>query len=222
MVRGGVFALFLAVCATPAAADISAFFASVAFDKAASLDSGPGFGIRWGNSSKMIGGETSLMIARPSRTGSLGDESTTAIFYEGRLMINVPTGTAIAPFVGVGLGAITVLSTDIPTSLNDTKDAQAALSAVSDTQTNRALSYGGGARYALSDKASLRVDIRRYSVFSVTALAKDALINQGLDAVEGETGIEVPDAAADQVRDNAIEEKTVAHNEFSIGINFSF
>ena len=222
MVRGGVFALCLAVCATPAAADISAFFASVAFDEAASLDSGPGFGIRWGNSSKMIGGETSLMIARPSRTGSLGDESTTAIFYEGRLMINVPTGTAIAPFVGVGLGAITVLSTDIPTSINDTDAAQAALSAVSDTQTNRALSYGGGARYALSDKASLRVDIRRYSVFSVTALAKDALINQGLDAVEGETGIEVPDAAADQVRDNAIEEKTVAHNEFSIGINFSF
>ena len=217
MVRGGVFALFLAVCATPAAADISAFFASVAFDEAASLDSGPGFGIRWGNSSKMIGGETSLMIARPSRTGSLGDESTTAIFYEGRLMINVPTGTAIAPFVGVGLGAITVLSTDIPTSINDTKDAQAALSAVSDTQTNRALSYGGGARYALSDKASLRVDIRRYSVFSVTAL----VINQGLDAVEGETGIEVPEAAADQLN-NATQEKTVAHNEFSIGINFSF
>ena len=148
MVRGGVFALFLAVCATPAAADISAFFASVAFDEAASLDSGPGFGIRWGNSSKMIGGETSLMIARPSRTGSFGDESTTAIFYEGRLMINVPTGTAIAPFVGVGLGAITVLSTDIPTSINDTDDAQAALSAVSDTQTNRPVSYGGGGRYA--------------------------------------------------------------------------
>ena len=221
MVRGGVFALFLAVCATPTAADISAFFASVAFDETASLDSGPGFGVRWGNSSKMIGGETSLMIARPSRTGSLGEESTTAIFYEGRLMINVPTGTAIAPFAGVGLGAITVLSTDIPTSIQDT-DATAALSAVADTQTNRALSYGGGARYALSDKASLRVDIRRYSVFSVTSLTRDAFIDQGLDAVKSETGIEVPEGAADRLIDNTTEEKTVAHNEFSVGINFSF
>ena len=37
MVRGGVFALFLAVCATPAVADISAFFASVVFDETANL-----------------------------------------------------------------------------------------------------------------------------------------------------------------------------------------
>ena len=221
MVRGGVCALFLAICTTPATADISAYFASVAFDETASLESGPGFGVRWGNSSKVIGGETSLMIARPSRTGSLGDESTTAIFYEGRLMINVPTGTAIAPFVGIGLGAITVLSTDIPTSIDNT-DAQTALSAVADTQTNRALSYGGGVRYTLSDKASLRIDVRRYSVFSVTSLARDALIDQGLDAVEGETGIEVPEEAADRILDNATEEKTVAHNELSIGINFNF
>ena len=221
MVRGGVFALFLAVCATPAVADISAFFASVTFDETANLDSGPGFGVRWGNSSRMIGGETSLMIARPSRTGRLGEESTTAIFYEGRLMINVPTGTAIAPFAGVGFGAITVLSTDIPTSIPDT-DATDALSAVADTQTNRALSYGGGARYALGDKTSLRVDIRRYSVFSVTSLTRDAFIDQGLNAVESETGIEVPEGAANRLLNDTTEEKTVAHNELSVGINFSF
>ena len=222
MFRGGLFALLLAVSAGPAAADLSIFVASVGFDEEASLDNGVGAGVRWGKSSSIIGGETSLMVARPSRTGSLGSESTTAIFYDARLMVNIPTGTMIAPFLGIGLGAITVLSTDLPSTDDRTDAAQAALSALADTQTNRAFSYGGGARYALNDKLSLRVDIRRYSVFSVTALAKDAFNDQILNEIEDEIGLEVPEGAADQLLNNSTEDKTVAHNEFSIGINISF
>ena len=225
MCRGGLFALLLAgsaVSAGPAAADLSIFVASVGFDEEASLDNGVGAGVRWGKSSSIIGGETSLMVARPSRTGSLGSESTTAIFYDARLMVNIPTGTEIAPFLGIGLGAITVLSTDLPSTDDRTDAAQAALSALADTQTNRAFSYGGGARYALNDKLSLRVDIRRYSVFSVTALAKDAFKDQILNEIEDEIGLEVPEGAADQLLNNSTEDKTVAHNEFSIGINISF
>ncbi|MDE0965809.1 MAG: outer membrane beta-barrel protein, partial [Candidatus Latescibacteria bacterium] len=206
----------------PAAADLSIFVASVGFDEEASLDNGVGAGVRWGKSSSIIGGETSLMVARPSRTGSLGSESTTAIFYDARLIVNIPTGTMIAPFLGIGLGAITVLSTDLPSTDDRTDAAQAALSTLADTQTNRALSYGGGARYALNEKLSLRVDIRRYSVFSVTALAKDALKDQILNEIEDEIGVEVPEGAADQLLNNSTEDKTVAHNEFSIGINISF
>ena len=140
MFRGGLFALLLAVSAGPAAADLSIFVASVGFDEEASLDNGVGAGVRWGKSSSIIGGETSLMVARPSRTGSLGSESTTAIFYDARLMVNIPTGTMIAPFLGIGLGAITVLSTDLPSTDDRTDAAQAALSTLADTQTNRALS----------------------------------------------------------------------------------
>ena len=222
MFRGVVFALLLAVCARPTAADISVFVASVAFDEEANLDSGPGFGARWGNSSKVIGGETSLLIARPSRQLGGSDESTTAIFYEARLMINLPLGTPVKPFLGVGLGAITVLSTDLPDSGNNADAAQAALSAVADTQTNRAFSYGGGARYALNDKLSLRVDLRRYSVFSVTALATNALKDQIASEIEGETGVEVPAGAIDELVNSGTEDKTVAHSEISIGLNFSF
>ena len=222
MFRGGLFALLLAVSACPATADLSVFVASVGFDEEANLDNGVGAGVRWGKSSSIIGGETSLMVARPSRTGRLGSESTTAIFYDARLMVNFPTGTEMAPFLGIGLGAITVLSTDLPSTDDRTDAAQAALSALADTQTNRAFSYGGGARYALNEKLSLRVDIRRYSVFSVTALAKDALTDQILNEIEGEIGVEVPEGAADQFLNNSTEDKTVAHNEFSIGINISF
>jgi opacity protein-like surface antigen len=222
MFRGGLFALLLAVSAGPATADLSVFVASVGFDEEANLDNGVGAGVRWGKSSSIIGGETSLMVARPSRTGRLGSESTTAIFYDARLMVNIPTGTEMAPFLGIGLGAITVLSTDLPSTNDRTDAAQAALSALADTQTNRAFSYGGGARYALNEKLSLRVDIRRYSVFSVTALAKDALKDQILNEIEGEIGVEVPEGAADQFLNNSTEDKTVAHNEFSIGINISF
>ena len=66
------------------------------------------------------------------------------------------------------------------------------------------------------------MDIRRYSVFSVTALAKDALKDQILNEIEDEIGVEVPEGAADQLLNNSTEDKTVAHNEFSIGINISF
>ena len=207
MFRGAVFALLLAVSAGPAAADLSVFVASVGFDEEASLDNGVGAGVRWGKSSNIIGGETSLMIARPSRQVGGSDESATAIFYEARLLLNIPTGGAIRPFAGVGIGAITLSSTDVPTTTDDAVGQ--ALSAVADAQTNRAFSYGVGARYTLNEKLDIRVDARQYSVFSVTALAQKAIQDQ----IENEIGVELPALT---------EDKTVIYREFSIGLNFVF
>ena len=210
MFRGGLFALLLAVSAVsagPAAADLSIFVASVGFDEEASLDNGVGAGVRWGKSSSIIGGETSLMVARPSRQIGGSDESATAIFYDARLLVNIPLGLNIKPFVGVGIGAITLSSTDVPTTTDDAIGQ--ALSAVADAQTNRALSYGAGARYSLNEKLDIRLDARQYSVFSVTALAQKAIQDQ----IEGEIGIELPALT---------EDKTVIYREFSIGLNFAF
>ena len=207
MFRGGLFALLLAVSAGPAAADLSVFVASVGFDEKASLDNGVGAGVRWGKSSSIIGGETSLMVARPSRQIGGSDESATAIFYDARLLVNIPLGLNIKPFVGVGIGAITLSSTDVPTTTDDAVGQ--ALSAVADAQTNRALSYGAGARYSLNEKLDIRLDARQYSVFSVTALAQKAIQDQ----IEGEIGIELPALT---------EDKTVIYREFSIGLNLAF
>ena len=210
MFRGGLFALLLAVSAVsagPAAADLSVFVASVGFDEEASLDNGVGAGVRWGKSSSIIGGETSLMVARPSRQIGGSDESATAIFYDARLLVNIPLGLNIKPFVGVGIGAITLSSTDVPTTTDDAVGQ--ALSAVADAQTNRALSYGAGARYSLNEKLDIRLDARQYSVFSVTALAQKAIQDQ----IEGEIGIELPALT---------EDKTVIYREFSISLNFAF
>ena len=207
MFRGGLFALLLAVSAGPATADLSVFVASVGFDEEANLDNGVGAGVRWGKSSSIIGGETSLMVARPSRQIGGSNESATAIFYEARLLVNIPLGSKINPFVGVGIGAITLSSTDVPTSTDDAVGQ--ALSAVADAQTNRAFSYGAGARYSLNEKLDIRLDARQYSVFSVTALAQKAIQDQ----IEGEIGIELPALT---------EDKTVIYREFSIGLNFAF
>ena len=207
MFRGGLFALLLAVSAGPATADLSVFVASVGFDEEASLDNGVGAGVRWGKSSSIIGGETSLMVARPSRQIGGSNESATAIFYEARLLVNIPLGAKIKPFVGVGIGAITLSSTDVPTTTDDAVGQ--ALSAVADAQTNRAFSYGAGARYSLNEKLDIRLDARQYSVFSVTALAQKAIQDQ----IEGEIGIELPALT---------EDKTVIYREFSIGLNFAF
>ncbi len=207
MFRGGLFALLLAVSAGPATADLSVFVASVGFDEEASLDNGVGAGVRWGKSSSIIGGETSLMVARPSRQIGGSNESATAIFYEARLLVNIPLGAKIKPFVGVGIGAITLSSTDVPTTTDDAVGQ--ALSAVADAQTNRAFSYGAGVRYSLNENLDIRLDARQYSVFSVTALAQKAIQDQ----IEGEIGIELPALT---------EDKTVIYREFSIGLNFAF
>ena len=67
---------------SPADADLSAFVAAVGFDDEANLDGAPGFGLRWGKSSGLLGGETSLMIARPDREvatfGGTASEAATA------------------------------------------------------------------------------------------------------------------------------------------------
>ena len=191
-----------------AAADLSAFVAAVGFDEEANLDWGMGFGVRWGKSTSLIGGETSLMVARPTRQLQGGEETATALFYEGRLLVNIPTGTAVHPFVGVGFGMITLTSTDVPTNSDEVLGD--ALGAVADAQTNKALSYGGGARYALGESLNLRLDLRRYSVFSVKALAARAV----QDRIADETGVELPG--------NLVKDKTVEYDELSLGVVFSF
>jgi opacity protein-like surface antigen len=192
----------------PARGDVSAYLAAVGFDEEASLNGGVGLGVRWGKSSRLIGGETSLMIARPTRDLSGEEESATAFFYEGRLLVNLPLGTPVKPFAGVGFGAITITSTDIPRSADIT--ARQALDQVSKLQTNRALSYGAGARYALADKLDVRVDLRQYSVFSVKALAAQKL----QERVEQQVGMALPG--------ELVKKKTVQYNELSAGVNFRF
>ncbi len=190
-------AIIIFACAPNAGhADVSAYIGSVSFDEEADLENSLGVGLRWGKSSGIFGGETSLMVARPERTSA--GESVTAIFYEGRILVNIPVGE-VMPFVGVGFGAITTTSVDIPSD----SDAAAteALAAISDLQTNSAFSYGAGVRYALSDRMDARFDVRQYQVLSVKSIVESR--------VAEELGVE-------------IEEKTVQHSELSVGVVIRF
>lgn len=237
MIKRGVFSLLVLWGAGTADADLSAFFSAVGFDEDANLDGGLGLGLRWGKSSSFIGGETSVMVARPNRQlGGGEEEAATAIFYEGRLMVNIPLGLSIKPFANVGFGNIYLTSTEVPSgistdalgdagealgeagdaleeagdALEDAKKLNDAWSAISDAQSNRALSYGIGARYELVDKLDLRLDLRQYSVFSVKSLAAKALEQE----VEDRLGVDVPGPL--------VEEETVQYNELSIGLNYRF
>ena len=201
--RGWLAILFAAIALTlpqAAQADVSTFIGSVSFDEEADLDNSLGVGLRWGKSSGIFGGETSLMIARPERTSA--GESVTAIFYEGRILVNIPVGQ-VMPFVGVGFGAITTTSADVPSD-SDAAAAE-ALEAIADLQTNSAFSYGAGVRYALSDRMDARFDVRQYQVLSVQSLVQGQ--------IEAETGIEFP---------ASVKEKTVQHSELSVGVVIRF
>jgi len=203
---GAMAVLVAAVVVGPgqARADLSAFVGTITFDSDANLGSSPAFGVRWGKSSGLLGGETSLTIARPDREILAGSEETaTAILYEGRILLNFPVGQ-LRPFVGVGFGAVTVTSTDLPTDLDDA--ASQALSAIGDTQTNSAFSYGAGVRYKLAKKLDLRVDVRQYQVFSVAGVAASQVAERLEDA-----GVEIE-----------TDDGTVQHNEFTIGISYNF
>ena len=203
-------ALVIALLAVPVQADLSVFVATVAFDEDANLDNGQGIGLRWGRSSDIIGGETSLLIARPERQLLDTAETATAIFYEGRLMVNIPTGGPIKPFAGIGLGRVTITSID-PTLPDGTDEAVAsAFNAVADGQSNTTISYGGGANYSLNERLSLRADIRQYSVLSVASLVQDAVTDA------------VTDAVSDAVLEGRVKDRTVQYNELSLGLNFKF
>lgn len=201
------FALVLALLAMPAGADLSVFLATVGFDEDANLDNSLGIGLRWGRSSAIIGGETSLLIARPERQLPGTAENATAIFYEGRLMVNIPVGSQVRPFVGVGLGRVTITSVDPtpPDGLDEVRTR--ALNSVADGQSNTTISYGGGAHYSLDERFAVRVDIRQYSVLSVASL----VASQIEDRV-GDTPL----------ADKFVKDRTVQYNELSIGLNFKF
>ena len=156
--------------APPSTADVGVFVAAVQFGDEANLEAAPGFGLRWGRSSGFLGGETSLMFSRPERRVSTSrfstSESASAIFYGGRLLIGLPTGR-LRLFLGAGYGAITILPGDLQDPLAGETDLQ-TLAALSEIETSHALSYGGGARWILSDRLEARLDLRQYQVFSVT------------------------------------------------------
>ena len=144
------------------------------------------------------------MVAFPERelgsTTAVSGETATAIFYEGRLLVNIPAGQ-VSPFVGVGFGQVIVTSTDAPTGV-DALESE-LLSRASKLQTSNAFSYGAGIRYGLNERLDLRADVRQYIVFSVTGLAKKQL------ADEAGLPLEVDDG-------------TVQYNELSVGVNFQF
>jgi opacity protein-like surface antigen len=192
------------LASAPAGADLSLFVAAINFDDEANLESAPGIGLRWGKSSGILGGETSLMISRPDREVGAASEAATAIFYEGRILLHIPVGQ-IKPFVGIGYGAITILPGDL--SIPGAGDNNlATLKTLSETKTNSAFSYGAGVRYALNDRIDGRFDVRQYQVFSVTG----AVISQ------------VADEAGGLVGDLVEDESTVTYGEISVGVVFRF
>ena len=199
-------AIAAALATAPAGADLSAFAGTVEFDEDVNLESAPGFGLRWGRSGATFGGETSLMISRPTRD-ILGVEktTTTAIFYEGRFLVNFPTGN-LKPFAGVGLGAVTLTATDPPGNIEDA-DLLQTLDAISELQTSTSLSYGGGIRYRVQERLDLRFDLRQYLVFSV----RGAVFAEASRQVEEVTGADL-----------ATEDYTVQYNEISGGIVIIF
>ena len=194
-----------ALDAVPSTADVGVFAAAVQFGEEANLEAAPGFGLRWGRSSGFLGGEVSLMLSRPERRVSTSrfsaSESASAIFYEGRFLLNLPAGR-LRPFLSAGYGAITVLPGDLEDPRAREADLQ-TLAALSEIETSQAVSYGGGARWSLNDRLDARLDLRRYRVFSVTG----AVVEQ----VAGE-------AAARLVR----RQGRVTHGELSAGILFRF
>ena len=205
--RTAVAAALTAVLATvPAKADLSAFAGTVGFDEDVNLENAPGFGLRWGRSGATFGGETSLMVSRPTRNiHGVEETATTAIFYEGRFLVNFPTGN-LKPFAGVGLGAVTLTATD-PSGNIDDADLLQALNAVSEVQTSTSLSYGGGIRYRVQERLDVRFDLRQYQVFSV----KGTVVAEAARQVEEITGADVE-----------TEDYTVQYNEISAGIVINF
>ena len=205
--RTAAAAVLAATLATvPAGADLSAFAGTVEFDEDVNLESAPGFGLRWGRSGATFGGETSLLISRPTRNiHGVEETTTTAVFYEGRFLVNFPTGD-LKPFAGVGLGAVTLTATDPPGNIDDA-DLLQALNVVSDLQTNTALSYGGGIRYQVQERFDIRFDVRQYQVFSV----RGAVVAEAARQVEEITGADLE-----------TEDYTVQYNEISAGIVINF
>ncbi|MCY3776401.1 MAG: outer membrane beta-barrel protein [Candidatus Aminicenantes bacterium] len=199
-------AIAAALATAPAGADLSAFAGTVEFDGDVNLESAPGFGLRWGRSGATFGGETSLMISRPTRN-ILGVEktTTTAIFYEGRFLVNFPTGN-LKPFAGVGLGAVTLTATDPPGNIEDA-DLLQTLDAISELQTSTSLSYGGGIRYRVQERLDIRFDLRQYLVFSV----RGAVFAEASRQVEEVMGADL-----------GTEDYTVQYNEISAGIVVNF
>ncbi len=237
--RFSLLAALLLAAPQLAQADLSAFVSIVGFDEEdANLKGSPGLGLRWGKFGRLLGGETSLLVAFPERkieSFSIGEasefnlpetkETAKAIFYEGRFLVSFPVGM-IKPFADVGWGAIITTSTDSPefqipadTSRVPLTDEQRrkieaankALKAVSKLQHNTAFSYGLGARYGLGKMLDLRVDLRQYVVLSVKGFAAEQ-VQKELEERAGQD-LPLPD----------LEEKsTTLYKELSVGATFKF
>ena len=164
---------------------MGAFFAAVQFDDAANLQAAPGLGLRWGRSSGIVGGETSLMVSRPDRKVATGlfnaSESATAIYYDGRFLVSLPGGT-VRPFLSAGYGAITILPGDLESPLASEDDRQ-TLAALSEIETSHAFSYGVGVRWSFNDRLDVRLDLRQYQVFSVTGAVVERVAGEAAGAL---------------------------------------
>ena len=97
------------------------------------------------------------------------------------------------------------------------KNANAALKAISEIQTNTSISYGLGVKYSLAGRLDVRADFRQYLVLSVTGMVKDELEEEVLGNLPQET-----QGAIGQVQVPKEKDRTVQYNELSIGVNFKF
>ena len=75
-------------------------------------------------------------------------------------------------------------------------------------------------RYALGEKLAVRLDLRRYTVFSVMDYAQDRA-NELIDQEIEKFGT-VGDAALERISAESTKKKNVQHNEVSLGLMFSF
>lgn len=232
-----------------ARADLSGFVGIVGFDKDANLSGSPGVGLRWGKSSRILGGETSLMVAFPERKLSvkdlnLGDVSTagvptskgtaTSIFYEGRFLVNIPLGV-VTPFADLGWGAILTTSTDppkqlplVPTEIGGVPLTGEQLQKAEDANrkiqaTNQALKVASKLQH--NTAFSYGVGARK-SLNARMALRVD-LRQYAVLSVKGFVADQAQKKLQEQVGQNLpvpdlAEKNTTFYKELSLGVNFRF
>ena len=105
------------------------------------------------------------------------------------------------------LTSIDIANPQLPTSGDELKEAaiEEALNKVDgdsgglDVQNNRYLSYGGGLRYALSDKMAVRLDLRQYRVFRLRITHVTSAEERIREEIEGSVDAEISDALLDQI-----------------------
>ena len=190
----------------------------VNFDDDTELSTSPLLALRWGKGAGIFGGETALSIGRVGKSmptdvreklEGFVESNVTVIFYEGRFFLGIPTANKLHPFGGVGMGAMTMTSAEVPRETDQMLGA--TLDALGKARTKFMISYGAGAKYDLSEKVGFRVEWRNYLVPSVEVTNTEEIVRA---AAEGKS--------AEDIASRGVTNTTVTHVEISGGLVFRF